>query len=102
MKDSIIVDMKYAVFDLVDGTPCVERHHVFGGSNRSKSDEDGLWVPLTKAHHTGKMSVHMNHEMNVMCHIIGQLAYEKHIVAEGYTEEEAREKFRDRYGKSYL
>lgn len=102
MKDSIVVDMKYADYDLIDGTPSIERHHVFGGPNRDKSDADGLWIPLTKEHHTGKMSVHMNHEMNVMSHIIGQLAWEKHAVAGGMSEEDAREAFRKRYGKNYL
>lgn len=48
------------------------------------------------------MSVHMNKEMKALMHIIGQLAFEKHCVAEGMTEPDAREKFRERYGKSYL
>lgn len=85
MKDSIVINMKYADYDMLDGTP-----------------EDGLWVPLTPEHHEGKMSVHMNKEMKVLMHIIGQLAYEKHCVADGMTESEARETFRKRYGKSYL
>lgn len=102
MRDSIVINMDYADYDLIDGTPNVERHHIFGGSNRNKSDEDGLWAPFTKAHHTGKMSVHMNKEMKVMCHIIGQLAWEKHNVARGMTEEDARKAFLKRYGKSYL
>lgn len=102
MKDSIVIDMKYADYDMIDFTPNVERHHIFGGANRNKSTEDGLWMPLTKEHHTGKMSVHMNKEMKVMSQIIGQLAYEKHLVAGGISEKAAREKFRSRYGKSYL
>lgn len=102
MRDSIIVDMRFSEYDMINGSPNVERHHVFGGSNRDKSDDDGLWIPLTKEHHTGKMSVHMNKEMNVMSHIIGQLAWEKHSVAGGMTEEDARKAFRNRYGKSYL
>lgn len=48
------------------------------------------------------MSVHMNKEMKVLMHIIGQLAWEKHCVAAGETEENARELFRKRYGRSYL
>lgn len=102
MKDSIVIDMKYVDYDMIDGTPNVHRHHIFGGPNRKKSDEDGLWVPLTPEHHEGKMSVHMNKEMKVLMHIIGQLAFEKHRVADGMTEDEAREMFRKRYGKSYL
>lgn len=102
MKDSIIIDMKYAGYDMISGEPNVERHHVFGGPNRSKADEDGLWVPLTYAHHQGNMSVHNNKEMKVLMHIIGQLAYELNEVSAGLTKEQAREKFRRRYGKSFL
>lgn len=102
MKDSIVIDMRYADYDLIDGTPNVQRHHIFGGANRDLSDQDGLWVPLTQEHHEGKNSVHMNKEMKVLMHIIGQLAWEKHCVAAGETEESARELFRKRYGRSYL
>lgn len=31
MQDSIVVNMEYADYDLIDGTPNVERHHIFGG-----------------------------------------------------------------------
>ena len=48
------------------------------------------------------MSVHMNKEMSTLMHIIGQLAWEKHCVAGGESEENARELFRKRYGRSYL
>ena len=47
MRDSIIVDMKYADLDIINGQYGVERHHCLGGPNRKKADEDGLWVPLT-------------------------------------------------------
>ncbi len=72
MKDSIVVDMRYAEYDMIDGTPNVHRHHIFEGTaNRRLSDEDGLWVPLSYEHHEGKMSVHMNKEMSTLMHIIG-------------------------------
>lgn len=103
MKDSIVVDMRYAEYDMIDGTPNVHRHHIFEGTaNRRLSDEDGLWVPLSYEHHEGKMSVHMNKEMSTLMHIIGQLAWEKQCVAGGESEENARELFRKRYGRSYL
>ena len=102
MRDSIVVDMKYSDYDMIDGTPNVQRHHIFGGANRGLSDQDGLWVPLTQEHHEGKNGVHMNKEMMVLMHIIGQLAFEKHCVANGETEQNARELFRKRYGRSYL
>lgn len=104
MKDSIVVNMKYADYDMIDGTPNVERHHIFGGPDRDKSDKDGLWVPLTHEHHQGKLSVHQNKEMKVLMHIIGQLAFELEMVSTGKaeTKEEAREMFRLRYRKTYL
>ncbi|MBD5392967.1 MAG: hypothetical protein HDR71_01590 [Lachnospiraceae bacterium] len=104
MKDSIVIDMKYADYDLIDGTPSVERHHIFGGPNRKNADDDGLWVPLTYAHHQGNMGVHNNKEMKVLMHIIGQLAYELELLSTGEakTKEEAKEMFRRRYGKSFL
>ena len=102
MKDSIVVDMRYAGYDMIDGTPCVHRHHIFGGANRNLSDQDGLWVPLSQEHHEGKNGVHMNKDMMSLMHIIGQLAWEKHCVAAGETEQRARELFRKRYGRNYL
>ena len=86
MRDSIIVDMKYADLDIINGQYGVERHHCLGGPNRKKADEDGLWVPLTPEHHrTGKISAHQSTE-----------------VSQGLTVDEARKKFFDRYRKFYI
>lgn len=103
MRDSIIVNMKYADCDLIDGTPNVERHHCLMGPDRAKADEDGLWVPLTKEHHTaGKTSAHQCKEMRVLLQMLAQVSYERDRCAEGMSKEDARETFRKRYGKSYL
>lgn len=104
MRDSIIINMKYAEYDLIDGKPGVHRHHCLMGQDREKADEDGLWVPLSPDHHeNGKISAHHCKEMKVLLQIIAQLAYEKHQIATtGCSEEEARELFRKRYFKSYL
>lgn len=70
MKDSIVIDMKYADYDMIDGSYGVERHHLMGGADRSHADEDGLWVPLSPDHHnSSRMSVHHNKEMKVMSHM---------------------------------
>ena len=80
-----------------------ELHHIFKGvKQRHLADEDELVLPLCAEHHRGNMSVHQKKEMNVLCQIIGQLAYEKKKVAEGMLEEEARVDFMQRYGKGYL
>ena len=104
MKDSIIVDKRYEDYDIIDGNPCVERHHVFEGQKwRRLADEDGAWVPLTPSHHRdGKCSAHSCKYVKTLLHIIGQLAYEKHLVAQGMTEDEAREAFLRRYGAKFL
>lgn len=43
MRDSIIVDMKYADLDIINGQYGVERHHCLGGPNRKKADEGGCF-----------------------------------------------------------
>ena len=104
MKDSIIVNPKYQQYDVVDGNPNTERHHVFEGIKwRGLADEDGLWLPLTPTHHRDtKCGAHSCKFVKSLLHIIGQLAYEKHEVANGLTEDEARAKFMRRYGQSFL
>lgn len=103
MKDSIIINMEYAQYDLIDGTPNVERHHCLMGPDREKADEDGLWVPLTKTHHTaGKISAHQCREFRVLLEMLAQVSYERDRCAEGISKEEAREMFRKRYGRSFL
>lgn len=105
MRDSIVIDMQYAGYDIIDGTPNVHRHHIFEGTaDRKLSDEDGLWVPLSYEHHEGNMSVHRNKEMRVLMHIIGQLAWEKHYIAEhdGVSEDDARQAFSERYRRNYI
>lgn len=103
MKDSIIVDMRYAEYDLIDGCPNVERHHCLMGPDREKADEDGLWVPLTKEHHTtGKISAHQCKEVRVLLQMLAQVSWERDRCAEGMSKEDAREAFRRRYYKSFL
>lgn len=92
---------KYKGFCVVCGRPITETHHlVFGQSLRGLADEDGLVVPLCNVHHA---QVHITSATaSAFSKIIGQLAWEKHYVAEGGTEEDARNSFRKRYGRSYL
>lgn len=88
---------------IICGRPRTDMHHCLkGNKHRQLATEDGLLLPLCKEHHEGNMSVHNKKELNVLCEIIGQLAYEKKKCSEGYSEEAARDSFRLRYGKSYL
>lgn len=103
MRDSIIINMDYADYDLIDGSPNVERHHCLMGPDREKADEDGLWVPLTKKHHTdGKISAHGCIEVKRLLQMLAQVSYERDRCAEGMGKDDARESFRKRYGKSFL
>ena len=90
----------YTDYCIICGTPRTDEHHLcFGTANRRLADVDGLTIPLCRKHHE---MMHNDKEMQVMSHIVGQLAYEKRKCSEGFGEEAARESFRMRYGKSYL
>jgi len=101
---------KYNEFCLICGRPKNNMHHIFKGQKqRALADEDELIIPLCLEHHTtGNFSVHHTKELNILCEIIGQLAWERDYLIKK-TElpfddlsEEAREAFRSRYGRSYL
>ena len=82
-----------------------EEHHIFEGSNRTASEEDGLKVDICLDHHRGYNGVHTSRGKDIMnwLHETGQEVYEKRIMElEGITQEEAREKFTKRYIRSYL
>lgn len=52
--------------------------HIFGGSNRDKSEAEGLKVYLCLEHHiSGKEAVHNNAEMMKVLRQDGQRAFEK-------------------------
>lgn len=94
---------EYNDFCIICGKPRTDMHHCMKGhKQRHLAEEDELLIPLCQEHHTGNMSVHQRKELNVLCEIIGQLAYEKKKCAEGYGEAAARESFRIRYGRSYI
>lgn len=97
---------KYSDYCLICGKPA-ESHHIFkGNKHRKLADEDKVIMPLCPEHHTGNMSVHMKREMNILCEIAGQLAWEKQYLIDKYLSDEAweesREAFRKRYGISFL
>lgn len=102
---------KYENFCAICGTTQnVRTHHcVFGKGLRELADQDHLTLPVCdKCHNMGRDSIHGNSVSEKLSKIIGQLAWEKNYIAENASlpfedmEEEARIKFRNRYGKSYL
>ena len=115
MSKSIVTN--YEDLSLFSGKPKETDHHLlFGKGIRPLAEEDGIWIPLTNAEHNmspiGTINqIHDNPPAEKLSKIAGQLAYEKHWIAEHRAlpfedskalEDEAREAFRKRYGKSFL
>lgn len=74
----------------------LDRHEVFGASNRSKSKQDGLWVTLCHMPcHEGKDGAQYNPEIRLE---LQNLAQKAAMEAYGWTVEG----FIYRYGKNYL
>lgn len=80
------------------GKPAECEHHlIFGNGLRELADQDGLKVPSCNKHHnTGDISerIHDNPMAEKLSKMLGQAIWESKYGT--------REKFRKRYGKSYL
>lgn len=75
----------------------LERHHIFGGAYRDKSEKYGLVVDLcgNSCHRNGKKSAHRNAETALFLHQYGQ---KKVMKEQGWT----KEKFQKEFGRNYL
>lgn len=75
----------------------LERHHIFGGTYRKKSEKYGLVVYLCgeRCYRNGGNAVHRNGNQMRLLRRYGQL---KAMKEQGWTEED----FRREFGKSYL
>jgi hypothetical protein len=75
----------------------LERHHIFGGAYRGKSEKYGavVWLCGDRCHRNGKSAVHRNGDQIRRLRRYGQLTIMKD---EGWTEDD----FRREFGKSYL
>lgn len=72
----------------------LDAHHIYGGPNRTLSEENGMKVWLCPDHHTmGHLAVHNCPETMDLLHKIGQRKYE---------ETHTRQQFIKLFGKSYL
>lgn len=108
MSKSTVVQEEYNRYCFFCGTPVTngEHHLIFGTSNRQKSEEDGLKVPICdKCHTIGKLCerIHDNSMAEKLSKMFGQAIYERNALASGEvkTVDEAREKFLKRYGNCY-
>lgn len=79
-----------------NGDP-LDKHHIFGGPNRKKSEKYGLVVYLchNRCHIFGKEAVHINAENMQKLHEYGQ---RKAMSEQGWTVDD----FREIFGKNYL
>ena len=121
MSKSIVTN--YEQYSSFSGSPAECRHHLlFGRGMRDLAEEDGAWIPLLNREHNmsskGTINqIHGNPAAEALSKIAGQLAYERRYLAKKLAEvnekgldvqsaeeweEEARESFRKRYGRSYL
>lgn len=75
----------------------LDRHHIYGGANRRKSERYGLTVPLChcRCHIFGQDAVHRSGDTAARLKAWGQ---RKAMRAQGWSEED----FRRIFGKSYL
>lgn len=75
----------------------LDKHHIFGGANRKKSERYGLFVHLchNKCHIFGKYAAHQNKDTMLKLHQYGQ---RKAMEENDWTVED----FIERFGKNYL
>ena len=75
----------------------LDKHHIFGGANRKKSEKYGLCVYLChfKCHIFGENSAHKNKDTMLMLHRYGQ---SKVMKENGWD----KQRFISEFGKNYL
>ena len=83
-----------------------EHHLLFGNALRQLAEEDGLKVHVcNNCHTTGERlrRIHDNPMAEKLSKMLGQALFERNVIAnkEVETIDEAREKFRKRYGFSF-
>lgn len=105
---STVCQEQFAGYCFFCGKPVFgnEHHLVFGTSNRQKAEEDGLKVPICNdCHVTGKITerIHDNVMAEKLSKMFGQAIFERNALANKEVDsiDEARERFRKRYGHCY-
>lgn len=94
LTSALTDDMEHCFFT---GSPVVERHHIFGGANRKKSEKYGFVVPLRPDLHPNGVNFKRtpeNLKIDLFLKQEAQLHYEETIGS--------REDFRREFGKSWL
>ena len=110
---------KYMSNCIICGKPDPDIHHgISGTANRKVSDAERLLFPVCPEHHNmGNNSIHLNPVINTWSKIAGELAWECQYLAQQLADvdmngldiksvdewrEEAREKFRKKFGQNYV
>ena len=85
-------DLDHCMFT---GSSMVERHHIFGASNRKRSEKYGFIAPLRPdLHPNGASAGKQAKEVDTYLKQMAQRYYEEHYGT--------RDDFRREFGKSYL
>lgn len=108
MAVSMISSEKYCFF--CGNRATAEHHLIFGMSQRALAEEDGIKVPVCDmCHMIGAKTdrIHDNAMAEKLSKMLGQALWEidylkKNTMYGATIAENGREKFRKRYGKSYL
>ena len=96
MNKSIIKNDRKGVCYLCKRHTQTERHHIFGGSNRTKADKDGLTVHLCHwCHNEQPNGVHQNRENALKLKQMGEITWCEYY-GKSVTD------FIKEYGKNYL
>lgn len=104
---STVIQEEHKNYCFFCGTASINgEHHLIFGSGRQFAEKDGLKVPICDYCHTiGRVTerIHDNSMAEKLSKMLGQAIYERNALAnkEVETVEEAREKFRERYGRTY-
>lgn len=92
LKSVFTDDMDHCYFT---GSCVVERHHIFGGPYRKKSERYGFVIPLRPDYHPNGVHFNRTHgDVDGSLKRMAQTYYEEHIGT--------REEFREEFGKSWL
>lgn len=95
MAKSIMQERRECILTGYDGE-YLDKHHIFGGANRKRSEQMGLWVYVrADLHRTAPGSIHQNSELMLRLKKWGQRA-----CMERY--EMSVEDFIREFGRNYL
>lgn len=93
LKSIFTSDMDHCVFT---GSPYIERHHVFGGYNRARSEKYGFIAPLRYDLHPNGIKADPEHKKEIDAYLKQQCQeyYENNIGT--------RDEFIEEFGRNYL